>query len=60
MNARDNVVMFPFGMPIDSCKPWSDMDDNDLILFDELGWPIMDRRSFFAGPLRNAKRDCWS
>ena len=45
MNARDNVVMFPCGMPIDSGKPWSDMDDNDLIFFDELSWPIKVNRA---------------
>ena len=35
-----NVVPFPFGMPINSGKPWSEMDDNDLIHFNELGEPI--------------------
>jgi len=48
MNTRDKVVMFPFGMPIDSGKPWSDMDDNDLILFDELSWPIKDTAEFLC------------
>jgi hypothetical protein len=40
MSERDNVVPFPFGMPINSGKPWSDMDDNDLLHFGELGEPI--------------------
>ena len=48
MNARDNVVMFPFGMPINSGRHWSDMDDNDLILFDGLGWSIKDMAEFLC------------
>ena len=48
MNARDNVVKFPFGMPVNSGKHWSDMDDNDLILFDGLGWPIKDMAEYLC------------
>jgi hypothetical protein len=48
MNARDNMVMFPFGMPINSGKHWSDMDDNDLLLFDGLGWSIKDMAEFLC------------
>jgi hypothetical protein len=48
MSERDRVVPFPFGMPINSGKHWSDLDDNDLILFDGLGWPIQDMAQFLC------------
>jgi hypothetical protein len=48
MKTRDNVVKFPFGMPIHSGKHWSDLDDNDLILFDGLGWPIKDMAEYLC------------
>jgi hypothetical protein len=48
MNARDNVVMFPFGVPINSGKHWSDMDDSDLLDFDDARRPIEETAEFLC------------
>ena len=48
MSAQSNVVMFPFGMPINAGKQWSDMDDNDLIQFDDVGKPIDETAEFLC------------
>jgi hypothetical protein len=48
MSERDKVVPFPFGMAINSGKHWSDMDDNDLILFNGLGWSIKDMAEYLC------------
>jgi hypothetical protein len=35
-------------MPINSGKHWSDMDDNNLILFDGLGWSVKDMAEYLC------------
>jgi len=56
MKARSGVVLFPLGSPINAGKPWSDMDDSDLLDFDNARRPMEKRLIFYAGRLPNAKR----
>jgi hypothetical protein len=48
MNARSRVVLFPFGSPINAGKPWSDMDDTDLLDFDNARRPIEETAEFLC------------
>jgi hypothetical protein len=42
------ILKFPFGTPVNAGKVWSDMDDNDLIHFDEVSKPIAETAEFLC------------
>lgn len=48
MNARSWVVLFPCDSPINAGKPWSYMDDNDLIHCDDQREPIDETAEFLC------------
>jgi hypothetical protein len=44
------IIRFSFGAPTNAGKPWSDMDDSDLLDFDEQGKPIDETAEFSIEP----------
>jgi hypothetical protein len=42
------IIRFPFGAPINEGKPWSDMDDSDLLDFDGEGRSIAETAEFLC------------
>jgi hypothetical protein len=48
--------MFPFGMPINTGKEWSAMDDADLLDFDEQRWPIEETAEFLCRTVEECEK----